>query len=94
MAEEVDLDLLRNCTILTVNKFPWTTTLNETAVIGVMNLTDVIDLISNMIDFYSEKYLEDDSIKYVSEINCHPRSICGCGDRESESEIERGIIQE
>lgn len=65
MPEEVDLDLLRNCTLLAVNKFPWATTVNDTAVIGAMNLTHVIDLISEMIDVFREQFLEDDSIKYV-----------------------------
>lgn len=65
MAEEVDLDMLRNCTLLSVNKFPWATTVNDTTMIGAMNLTHLIDLISEMIDVFRDKYLEDDSIKYV-----------------------------
>lgn len=63
MPEQVDLVLLRNCTLLSVNKFPWTTTLNDTGTIANMNLTDVIDLISGMID--EGRHLDDDSIKYV-----------------------------
>lgn len=61
--ERVDLDLLRNCTLLAVNKFPWATTVNDTAVIGAMNLTNVIDLIADMIDVFRERFLEDDFIK-------------------------------
>lgn len=69
MGDEVDLDLLRNCTVLAVNKFPWATTVNDTALIENMNLTQVIDLITDMMDEFRERYLEDDSIKYV------PRSL-------------------
>lgn len=61
--ERVDLDLLRNCTLLAVNKFPWATTVNDTALIGAMNLTHVIDLIADMIDVFRERFLEDDIIK-------------------------------
>lgn len=61
--ERVDLDLLRNCTLLAVNKFPWATTVNDTALIAAMNLTHVIDLIADMIDVFRERFLEDDIIK-------------------------------
>lgn len=66
MSEDMDMDLLRNCTLLAVNKFPWATTVNDTATIGAMNQTHIIDLISEMIDVFRARFLEDDSIKYVS----------------------------
>lgn len=65
MAESMDLDVLRNCTLLAVNKFPWATSVNDTRAIEGMNLTHVIDLISEMIDMFRERFLEDDTIKYV-----------------------------
>lgn len=80
MAEEVDLDLLRNCTVLAVNKYPWaTTSVNDTTLIGTMNLTHVIDLVSEMIDVFRERFLEDDTIKYVAQIKYYSyKSSCSC----------------
>lgn len=65
MPQEVDLTLLRNCTLLSINKFPWTTTVNDTGTIAEMNVTDFIDLITDMIFVYRQRHLEDDSIKCV-----------------------------
>lgn len=64
MAEEVDLDLLRNCTLLTINQFPWTApTVNDTALIEEMNKDHLYDLLVAMIYVYRERFLEADSIK-------------------------------
>ena len=63
MTDDVDLDVLRNCTVLAVNKFPWATTVNETTSIGSMNLTHLGDLLLEMMDKFKERYLEADIIK-------------------------------
>lgn len=63
MSEDEDLQLWRNCTILAVNQFPWTTSVNDSSSIAEMNETRVVELVSEMMAVFMQRHLEDDSIR-------------------------------
>lgn len=48
MVMNVSTDSLKNCTVLTINRFKWVATVNESYVVGV-NRSEVLDLLGEMI---------------------------------------------
>jgi hypothetical protein len=55
MSENLTTELLMNCTLLVVEKFPWTTSINSTQ-ISAYNRTELLDLLGDILT--DEKQLQ------------------------------------
>lgn len=60
MSESVSTELLSNCTYQAINLFPHTTEKNQSE-IQSYNRTDILDLLSKMIDTYNKLYIDVDT---------------------------------
>lgn len=60
MSESVSTELLSNCTYQAINHFPFTTEKNQSEIQNY-NRTDILDLLSRMIDTYNKLYIDVDT---------------------------------
>lgn len=61
--ESVDVGLLRNCTVLAANRFPWSTTANDTTQIEAMDRRELFGTLKQMIGMLRERYQDEDAIR-------------------------------